>query len=148
MEAPAEGEAAAAGGALTFSIPETITGTVTFNYIPQEAPTTIPGGFEFAGLAFDLQATDEGGNPIIELGEAFTLTIQYDESALPPGTDEATLELRRYDEASETWLVLAVLARDLENDTITVSLDHFSKYALLVEAADTDYPIYLPLMVR
>jgi len=135
-------------GALTFSIPTAVTGTVTFTYIPQETPTSTPGGFEFAGLVFELQATDAGGNPIIEPGEAFTLTIQYDESALPPGTDEATLELRRYDEVSQIWLALTVLARDPEKNTITVSLDHFSAFALLIEVADTGYEIYLPLTVR
>ena len=135
-------------GALTFSIPMAITGTVTFTYLPQETPTAIPGGFEFAGLAFDLQATDEGGSPIIEPGEAFTLTIQYTESALPPGTDEATLELRRYDEVSETWLALTVLERDLENNTLTVNLDHFSAFALLVESAETNQQLFLPLVIR
>jgi len=137
-------------GALTFSVPEALTGTVTFAYTPQDAPASTPGGFEFAGLAFELKATDAEDNPIIEPGEAFTLTIHYDESALSPGTDETTLELRRYDEDSDTWVALTVLERDLENNTLTVSLDHFSEFALLVEAVDTDtdYPIYLPLTVR
>jgi hypothetical protein len=135
-------------GALTFSIPEAISGTVTFTYIPQEAPTSIPGGFEFAGLAFDLQASDGDGNPILEPGEAFTLTIQYAESDLPPGTDEATLALQRYDEDLQTWLALTVLGRDLENNTLTVSLDHFSAFALLVEAADTTQQLYLPLVIQ
>jgi hypothetical protein len=135
-------------GALTFSVPAAVTGTVTFTYTPQDSPTSTPGGFDFAGLAFDLQAKDAGGNPIIEPGEAFTLTIYYDESTLPPGTDEATLEMRRYDEVSSTWLALTVLGRDPENDSLTVRLDHFSAFALLVEAAETDSYIYLPLVIR
>jgi len=135
-------------GALTFSVPATVTETVTFAYTPQDGPISTPSDFDFAGLAFDLQATDAGGNPIIEPGAPFTLTIHYDENALPPETDEATLELCRYDESAETWVALTVLARDLENDTLTVSLDHFSKFALLVETAETDYDIYLPLVMR
>lgn len=135
-------------GVLTFSIPTTVTGTVTFAYTPQAALASTPGGFEFAGLAFDLRAADAAGNPIIEPDEPFTLTIHYDESALPAGTDETTLELYRYDADSEIWLALIVLARDPENDTLTVRLDHFSKFVLLVEAADTSYQINLPLVIR
>ena len=135
-------------GALTFSIPAAISGTVTFTYTPQTDTASTPGGYEFGGLAFTLRAVDGGGNPIIEPSEAFTLTIHYDENALPPGTDETTLELRRYDETLDVWLALTVLDRDPSNDTITLRLDHFSEFALWVESAQTEQKIYLPLVLR
>lgn len=135
-------------GALEISIPAALTSTVTLTYTPQTAPTSTPGGFDFAGLAFELRAADGDGNPIREPGEAFTLTIHYDENILPSGTDESTLELHRYDEVSGIWLALAVIGRDPSHNTLTVLLDHFSEYALWVEAAQTERQICLPLVVR
>lgn len=135
-------------GVLTFSLPTTLTGSVTITYLPREAPNPTPGGFEFAGLVFELQAFDEADNPIREPEDAFTLTIHYTEGVLPAGTDEATLQLSRYDEITGDWLALPVLMRDLENDTLTVSLEHFSQFALLVEAAETSGQVYLPLVKR
>jgi predicted outer membrane repeat protein len=143
------GASAATGdGALTIEIPSVFTNTVTFSYTPQAGPSSTPGIYEFAGLAFELQAVDEGGNPIIELQTPFTITIHYTESDLSSSTDESTLNLYRYDEGSGQWLALTVLSRDPANDNLTVQLDHFSEFALFNELVQTEQKIYLPLIQR
>jgi len=134
---------------LTFDIPASMTGTMILTYTPQTTATQSLENFEFAGLAFQLRASDGQGNPFIEPEAAITLTIRYEENALPAGTDEASLELRRYDLDSSQWIALTVIARDPVNDTLTVLLDHFSEYALLrPESLVDNYEIYLPLVVR
>ncbi len=131
-------------GVLTFEIPDSATGTMTFTYTPQTAATQPLGNFEFGGISFQLQAVDDIGNPINEPGEPITLTLRYDESALLPGTIEANLELHRFDTATAQWVALTVLARDTSANTITVMLEHFSEFALLSE----HHKIYLPLLIR
>jgi predicted outer membrane repeat protein len=136
-------------GTLIFQIPASITNTLTFTYTPQISPTQSLGDFEFGGLVFQLQATDENDTPIIEPGTPITLTIHYDESTLPPGTNEEDLDLHRFDEDSEQWVALTVLSRDVDNDTITVLLDHFSEFALLfVEPEVVEFKISLPLIIQ
>jgi hypothetical protein len=137
-----------ADGALAFAIPASITGTLTITYTPQTTATQDLGEFEFGGLVFQLKALDGDGAPIIEPSTPITLTVYYDESALPLGIDEALLELRRYDEVEGEWLALSVVSRDLAADTIMVLLDHFSEFALLLaEPSVVDQMIYLPIVI-
>ncbi len=131
-------------GVLTFEIPDSATGSMTFTYTPQTAATQPLGNFEFGGVSFQLLAVDNIGNPISEPGTPITLTLRYDESALPPGTIEANLELHRFDDATMQWVALTVLAHDTSTNTITVMLDHFSEFALLLE----QYRIYLPILLK
>jgi PKD repeat protein len=141
---------------LTFGLPAALTGTITITYTPQAVPSNpvamqfVPltplDSFEFAGMAFHLQAVDSNGDEIIQPALPLTLTVSYDESGLPQGADESDLKLMRYDDESGQWVALDVLAHDLSNDTITVTLDHFSEFALLVPKAA--YTVFLPLVVR
>ncbi len=133
-------------GKLTINIPSSITGTVTISYTPQPAPSSIPGIYEFADQAFELQATDGEGLPITELSQPITLTVRYDQTIFPVGTDESTLNLQRYDTGSGSWVGLTVLSRDLANDTISVLLDHFSEFALFIEPAGTGQKLFLPII--
>lgn len=142
------GSATTSDGILTFSLPAVVSGTVILAYTPLAAPGSTPGGLNFVGLDFDLQATDAEGNPIIEPGEALTLTLHYDANALPPGTDETALNLNRYDADLGAWLPLLVLGRAPENDTITLRLDHFSEFALFVEITAPEYRICLPFVTQ
>jgi hypothetical protein len=74
-----------------------------------------------------------------------TLILHYDEDDLPPGINEADLTLRRYDSASGDWVLLPVLEQDLAANTLTVSLDHLSEFALL---APQEKLLYLPTICR
>jgi branched-chain amino acid transport system substrate-binding protein len=123
--------------------PET-TRTVSVTYTPQAATTRSPGDFEVAGgITFHLEARDEEGKVVTETSN-LTMTIHYDEDALPSYLKEENLEVRRYDEASGDWVPLEVMNRNLERDRITVRLDHFSEFGLMGPVKR----VYLPLVMR
>jgi hypothetical protein len=88
---------------------------------------------------------DSNGDPIIELGSPITLTLYYDESTLPAGTDETLVTLQRYDTDTSNWVELTVIERDITANFIAVSLDHLSEFELLLES---QHRIYLPLVNR
>jgi PKD repeat protein len=132
-------------GTLNLQIPAPLTGTLTLTYTPQTIPSHAAGGFLFAGQSFQLSMMDENGDPILELDQPITLTLYYDESKLPVGTDEDQLSLQRYDTPTSSWVVLPVITRDTAADLIAVSLDHLSEFALFLEA---QHRIYLPLVNR
>ena len=131
--------------ALSIASSPALTQTLLVTYTPQIAPGHSTGDFEAGGVAFHLQASYlPGGTPAIGLAHPLTVTIQYNEDDLPSYLDEADLEVRRYDVGLEEWVPLQVVSRDLANDQITVLLDHFSEFALLVPVKH----VYLPLVLR
>jgi hypothetical protein len=99
-------------------------------------------------MAFQLQAADGAGSPIITPQEPFLLTIHYNQSNIPAGMDEATLKLFRYDDASFTLIPLSVISRNPDADTFIVLLDHFSEFSLFVEPNEVEKTIYIPLIKR
>jgi PKD repeat protein len=114
-------------GSLNLQMPTALTETVAITYTPLTAPS------------------HAAGNPIIELDPPFTLTLYYDDSGLPAGTDETLLTLQRYDTDTSNWVELTVIERDITANYIAVSLGHLSEFALLLEA---QHRIYLPLVNR
>jgi uncharacterized repeat protein (TIGR01451 family) len=132
-------------GSLNLQMPTALTETVAITYTPLTAPSHAAGGFLFAGQSFQLSMADSYGNPIIELDPPFTLTLYYDDSGLPAGTDETLLTLQRYDTDTSNWVELTVIERDITANYIAVSLGHLSEFALLLEA---QHRIYLPLVNR
>jgi hypothetical protein len=139
------GEYTTSDGILTFTWPAGLTQTLTITYTPQLTPSHAMGDLEFAGIVFHLDAVDENGNPITAFSPPLTLTLHYDESALPPGMDESELELCRYDAGLGGWVPLLLVSRDTVANTVTVLLDHFSEFALLRSPVRQ---IYLPLIIR
>lgn len=123
-----------------------LTETLSMTYTPQVSPTYATGDFEVAGgITFHLDVRDGEGNVVSEPSKPLTLTIQYDEAALPIYLHEEDLEVRRYDGDVGAWVALTTVSRDLVNDRLSVLLDHFSEFALLGEK---EYRLYLPLVVR
>ena len=119
--------------------------TLTITYTPTLTSSNDPPGFNLAGITFQLQATGPGGVPVITVSPPLEVTLHYDANALPPGMDENSLNLYRYDNASELWVLIPVISRNPAADTITVSLDHFSEYALMTPE---ELGIYVPLIMR
>lgn len=132
-------------GILNIEIPDT-SGAVTIIYTPLSEPSMPSGGFSFAGISFQLDAFDTESNPIIIPGEPLNLTLHYDESTLPAGVAEEDLQLFRYRNDISDWEALTVLSRDLDNDELTVQLDHFSDFALFAPKSTINY--FLPLIMR
>jgi hypothetical protein len=140
---PGGGTVTTADGALTFEAPGTLTPTINITYTPMTTPTHSRGDFELAGVVFHLEATDQNGDPLVTLATPISLTVAYDEAALPPSVDEANLELRRYDVDLGDWVPLTVIDRDLAANTLTVLLDHFSEFALF----GGKFKVYLPVLM-
>jgi hypothetical protein len=144
---PGGGTVATADGALSFEASGALTQTVHITYTPGTTPTQSTGEFELAGVVFHLEATDEIGNPLLTISPPISLTVAYDEAALPLGVDEADLELRRYDLDLGDWVPLTVINRDLTANTLTVLLDHFSEFALL-GVREVKFEVYLPVLMN
>jgi hypothetical protein len=115
---------------------------ITLTYASQPTTTNQTGDFTFAGTTFHLEAFDQNGVPLVTPSTPLTLTVNYDDASLPPGTIEASLELYRYDATLHEWLPLTVLRSDTAANTLTVLLDHFSEFALL---APPQLKIFLPI---
>lgn len=115
---------------------------ITITYSSQLTTTHSTSYFNFGGLVFHLEATNQNGNPVIIPSPPLTLEVHYNDADLPPGTDESSLMLYRYD-SSLGWVPLTVLSRDTTANTLMVSLDHFSEYALLI---GSQVKVYLPCL--
>jgi hypothetical protein len=136
-------------GVLSIAVPSSAVESVSFVYTPQSMPSPTTGNLQFAGLSFQLSAFDTEGDPIIDPEQPFTLTITYNENDLPEGTDEADLQLYRYDSDSNSWITLEVLDRDPAVNQLIVQLDHLSEFALLAPASeDPSVFLYLPLIIH
>lgn len=132
-------------GVLSVTAAPELTETLSMTYTPQATTTSSPGDFEVAGgITFNLDVRDEGGNEVSEPSSPLTLTVAYDEAALPAYLQEEDLEVRRYDGDLGDWVALTTIERDLVNDQLIVLLDHFSEFALLGPVRR----VYLPLVVR
>lgn len=79
-----------------------------------------------------------------------TLTITYDESALPPSVKESTLQLYRFDARIGNWAPLPIEERLPEANQITRVLDYLSEFALMASENNEDNKefIYLPMIIR
>jgi branched-chain amino acid transport system substrate-binding protein len=140
------GAATTSDGVVSLAAAPEMTQTLSITYTPQANTTHATGDFELAGgITFHLDASDGEGNVVSEPSTPLTLTIQYDEAALPVYLHEEDLELRRYDGDLDEWVALTTVARDLPADRLSVLLDHFSEFALLGEK---EYRLYLPLVLR
>lgn len=133
------------GGEITIKPPPDLPGTLNLYYAPQETPDYDPTPLLPGGLVFNLEATDANGDPVTTLTTPLTVTVSYDGTALPSGVPETNLGLYRYDEGSAAWTGLTTLQHDTGADTLLVSLDHFSQFALLLEPQSK---LCLPLLRR
>jgi branched-chain amino acid transport system substrate-binding protein len=144
MTLPSDGLASSSDGVVAMASSASLSETLLITYTPKVAPGHTSGALKTAGITFQLQAVYlPSAAPAVGLADPLTLTIQYDEAALPPQLDEAHLEVHRYD-AELGWMPLPVVGRDLANDRLSVLLDHFSDFALLGPVER----IYLPVISR
>jgi hypothetical protein len=121
------------------------TETLSLTYTPQVKTTAPPKDFEAVKrVTFQLDVRDEEGSVVSKPANSLTLTVRYDESALPAYLHEEGLKVRRYDGDLDDWVALTTIDPDLENDRLTVLLDHFSEFALMGPVER----IYLPLVLR
>jgi hypothetical protein len=119
-------------GSLTFPA-GAVTSNTSVTYASPASTDHQTGDLSFLGQSFTLIAADSAGNPVHQFAGDYTMTLHYNPALLPPGTDETSVNLYYF--KNGTWnpvLPCAGCSLDLTNHTVTVTLDHFTDFALLV----------------
>jgi hypothetical protein len=122
------------GGLGSISFPPGAVATpTTINYVTPAATDHASGALQFLGQTFTLDAGDSGGDPVSQFGANYTLTLHFSPSQIPAGSDPTTVNLYYYSNGAwQPVLPCGGCSLDLNTDTITVQLDHFTDYALMV----------------
>ncbi len=90
------------------------------------SPPAIPAGLSLQGSVFELTVD---GNASYSFNKPVTLTFTFDPDSL---TAEETPTVYYYDETSARWVSLG---GDISGHSITVTVDHFTKFAVLAKEA-------------
>ena len=131
--------ASSADGDITVNIPEGVTGltasgqpitAITISQITSNPPTP-PSGDGAVGLTYDIEPTGA------TFSSPITLTFSYDPSLVPAGS---TPYGAWYNPSTGKWEQLTTVSIDTVNHTITVSVNHFSTFAVLAPLTNTTSP--------
>lgn len=79
-----------------------------------------------------ITASNSSGQTITSLNTDVSITLQYNESDLPPGYSESNLQLGYFDTTTGQWEPVAGTV-DTVNNTITAQVDHFTDYGPIME---------------
>jgi len=96
--------------------------------IKQIAPADVTAPPATLKLAGDIYEFGPAGT---KLAKPVTITLQYDPAKLA-GAKEETLAVYCLDETAKAWVSLGGTVDKIKH-TVTVTVDHFSKYAVMVE---------------
>jgi len=89
-----------------------------------EAPPVLPEGFHIIGLAYKFEPSG------ITFDPEMILTYAYDPSEIPGDIAEENLFFAYHDEEAGEWVELPSTV-DLENNTVTASVPHFTSFAVI-----------------
>ncbi len=95
-------------------------------------PSNIPAGFKLAGNVYEFSV---GGQSTYSFNKSVTLTFNFDPSALSQGEIPSVYY---YDQAQSRWVNLG---GTVSGSTITVQVDHFTMYAVLVDKETANEPV-------
>jgi hypothetical protein len=87
------------------------------------SPRATPSGFMLLGAVYQFTV---GGQSHYTFNSPVTLTLSFDPSKIPAG---ATPAVYYYDDTTSQWVNIGGTV-NLSNDTITVTVDHFTNYAV------------------
>jgi hypothetical protein len=73
--------------------------------------------------------------------QPITITLNYDPGNIPAGISEKDLVIALWDKATQQWLELTNCTVDVENNTISAPISHFSRYTII---APVPPPPYFP----
>ena len=109
---------------------------------------TLPptGGFQMIGQGFEVTAMTTGGTPVTQFNQPITLVIHYTDADVA-GIDESQLTLHYWDETQMVWVTVPGVV-DIENNTLTVMLDHLTLFALLEGNVSSEQKLFLPAINR
>lgn len=90
------------------------------------------------GVGYELEALDSSGSAITTFNTPVTITFTYTDEQLEEfDMEESALIGKYYDEDSNTWKSPTGIVQDTENNVVTVSTDHFTKFAVVASGAAT-----------
>jgi hypothetical protein len=111
-----------------------VSNTTLVTYTTRPQPTPAPGGFQFLGKSFILEATDLAGNPVTQFDQPYTLTLHYSDSDLEATGvwPEASLNLYFWDGVMwQPVLPCSGCSLDLDTNTLVAVLNHLTDFAVL-----------------
>jgi nitrous oxidase accessory protein NosD len=110
--------------------------TFEMTELPEGEVPEVPGTFTVAGVAIQITATDEDGNPVDEFGAPLTLTFTLTPEQL--GEHPEDLVIMYYDEELG-WIELETTV-DPVTGKVTATFDHLTVFAVIrVAASDVEY---------
>ncbi|HCJ52937.1 MAG TPA: hypothetical protein DHV25_04440 [Candidatus Kerfeldbacteria bacterium] len=88
------------------------------------------------GVGYDLQALDADNNAITTFNSNVTISFIYtDEQLEALGLTEGGLAAQYFDESSNTYRDPIGIIQDIDNNTITIQTNHFTKFAVVSDEA-------------
>ncbi|TEB08363.1 Cellulosome-anchoring protein precursor [Pelotomaculum schinkii] len=124
---PSKGGTVELADAVKLEIPAgALKGTATVKVLLERVVTTppaVPSGFRLLGDVYALSIDGKSNYTFNEPG--VTLTFTFDPAALDPGEKPIAAY---YDETAGSWVDLG---GDVSDNTISVTIDHFTKFAVL-----------------
>lgn len=113
---------------------EAVPAPVTVTYTPLEL--TVGEDYHAIGQFFELNAVDEGGQPVTTFQNPITIV-----SELPQDLSGASAgSFRLYWLDGDTWSTEGLATVALEGNTLTSTTTHFSTFAILAQAEPDDDP--------
>jgi hypothetical protein len=128
---PATGGTVSLGSNASVNIPaNALNGTASATVAIQQvsSPPAVPAGFSLLGSVYEFTV---GGSTGYSFAEPVTLTFTFDPTAVPAGETPA---IYYYDQSSDQWVSLG---GTVFVSTITVTVNHFTKFAVLAEKTAT-----------
>ncbi len=137
---PATGGTVSLGSSVSVNIPAgALNGTASTTVAIQQVsnPPSAPSGFMLLGSVYEFTV---GGQDSYQFAKEVTLTFTFDPSALAAGE---TPTIYYYDESKQQWVSLG---GTVSGSMITVTVDHFTKFAVLAgQAATQPVPALTPV---
>jgi hypothetical protein len=133
------GDVVTEDGKVVLDVPPGATDTLTtfeITQLPEGEVPEVPGTFTVAGVAIQITAEDEDGNPVDEFGAPLTLTFTLTPEQL--GEHPEDLVIMYYDEELG-WIELETTVNP-ETGEVTATFDHLTVFAVMrVAASPVDY---------
>ncbi len=123
---PGAGGTISLGSEATIKVPATaLTGTSAVEVKVQKVttPPAAPTGFKLVGSVYEFSVD---GKNSYNFNKDVVITLSFDPSAPAPGEKP---EIFYYDEASAQWVSLG---GTVSGNTVTVQVDHFTKFAVMI----------------
>ena len=124
---------------------------VTLKHTTTDKPHFVLTAGKKSIQSFSLEATDKEGTRVRKFQKEYTITLRYTSADLAAAgiSDATTLTLTFWDEAKEEWVPVTSKV-DQATQQVVCTLDHFTEFALMGDAAtvNTKQQVFLPLIQK